>query len=342
MSSQNTTPGRPNIRQVASRAGVSHMTVSRVLNGHPNIRPETRERVLQVIGELNYRPNSAARALATQRTRRIGVMIESALEYGPTGTLRGLEVAARAAGYSVTSVALRSGSELTPQEAVDHLTAQGVDAICVIAPRSSSVAALRQLSIDVPVLVIKSQLDAHFLTVAVDQHAGTGMLVDHLARLGHTDVLHLSGPLDWLDARARERAFHARSAEWQMRQRPVVVGDWSADFAYDWVRSMKRAPEYTAIFAANDEMALGLLHGFHERGIAVPDDMSVVGFDDIPLAAHFLPPLTTIRQDLAALGRTSVEVLSAAAEGREIPQRTLHPVELVVRASTGPPPRRAR
>lgn len=318
-------------------AGVSHMTVSRVLNDHPNIRPETRERVLQAIGELNYRPNSAARALATQRTRRIGVMIESTSHHGPAGTLGGLEEAARKAGYSVTSVALRPGAELSPQEAVDHLTGQGVDAICVVAPRSSSVATLRQLSIDVPVLVIKSQTDPHFLTVAVDQAAGTRMLVDHLAGLGHTDVLHLSGPLDWLDARARERAFHARTTQWRMRQRPVVVGDWSADFAYDYVRGLNRAPDYTAVFAGNDEMALGLLHGFHDRGIQVPDEISIVGFDDIDLAAHFTPPLTTIRQDMAALGTTAVEVLSAAAEGREIPQRTLQPVELVVRSSTAPP-----
>ncbi len=318
-------------------AGVSHMTVSRVLNDHPNIRPETRQRVLQAIGELNYRPNSAARALATQRTRRIGVMIESTRHHGPTGALGGLEAAARKAGYSVTSVALQQGGELSPQEAVDHLTDQGVDAICVVAPRSSSVATLRQLAIDVPVLVIKSQTDSHFLTVAVDQAAGARMVVDHLAHLGHTDVLHLSGPLDWLDARTRERAFHARTTEWKMRQRPVVVGDWSADFAYDYVKGLNRAPDYTAIFAGNDEMALGLLHGFHDRGIRVPDDVSIVGFDDIDLAAHFTPPLTTIRQDLAALGTTAVEVLSAAAEGREIPHRTLQSVDFILRSSTARP-----
>lgn len=122
-----------------------------------------------------------------------------------------------------------------------------------------------------------------------------------------------------------------------MRQRPVVVGDWSADFAYDYVSGLNRAPDYTAIFAGNDEMALGLLHGFHDRGIPVPDEMSIVGFDDIDLAAHFTPPLTTVRQDLAALGTRAVEVLSAAAEGREIPQRTLQSVDLIVRSSTAAP-----
>lgn len=327
---------KPNIRQVASLAGVSHMTVSRVLNDFPNIRPETRQRVLDVISELGYRPNSAARALATQRSRRFGVIVESSLEYGPISTLRGVEAAARDADYTVTSAALRDDEAVTPQDIVDDLISQGVDAICMITPRSASVAALRKISIGVPVLVVKSDNDPNFLTVAVDQVHGTELLVDHLAALGHRDILHLSGPLDWLDARVRERTFHARSSSWGMRQRPIVVGDWTADFAYDYVKGLKRRPDYTAIFAANDEMALGLLHGFHDRGLGVPDELSVVGFDDVPLSPHFIPPLTTVRQDFLALGAKVVEVLRAAAEGGEIPQQSRLPVELKVRSSSGP------
>ena len=334
---ENPTTDRPNIRQVAVLAGVSHMTVSRVLNNYPNIKDSTRRRVLEVIEELNYRPNSAARALASSRTRRIGVMIESAAEYSPGSTLRAVEAAARAAGYSVTSIDLTEDSDAGPQEAVDHLISQGIDALCVVAPRSSSVAALRKISIGVPVLVIKDSADPNFLTVSVDQHMGAQLVVDHLADLGHRDVLHLAGPLDWLDARTRERAFYARAREWGMKDRPIVVGDWSADFAYDYVSSMKRRPEYTAIFAANDEMALGLLHGFYDRGIEVPKEMSIVGFNNIPLAAHYIPPLTTVHQDFEAVGTKAVEILKAAAEGLEIPQRIKIGVELVVRQSTAAP-----
>ncbi|MFC7878767.1 LacI family DNA-binding transcriptional regulator [Isoptericola sp. NPDC057391] len=328
---------KPNIRQVAQLAGVSHMTVSRVLNDHPNIREATRRRVEEAIEQLGYRPNMTARALATQRSRRIGVLVESAATFGPTSTLYAVESAARASGYVVTSVLLRAGEEITPQEGVDHLIAQGVDALCVVAPRSSSIAALRRIAVGVPVLVVKPDKDPTFLTVTVDQQAGTVLAVDHLVSLGHRDILHLAGPLDWLDARTRERSFHARAKSWGLRERPIVVGDWTADFAYDFARGIRELPEYTAIFAANDDMAVGLVHGLHDRGFSVPDDVSVVGFDDIPLARHVIPPLTTVRQNFHALGVSVVDVLRAAIEEEEIPTVTKIPAELVARASSAPP-----
>ncbi|WP_456286197.1 LacI family DNA-binding transcriptional regulator [Microbacterium sp. JZ70] len=333
----NTSADKPNIRQVAQLAGVSHMTVSRVLNDYPYIKEATRRRVLEVIEELDYRPNMAARALATQRSQRIGVLVESAVEFGPTSTLRAVESAARLAGYSVSAIALRGGDEITPQEAVDNLTTQGIDALCVVAPRSSSIAALRKISIGVPVLVVKPDKDPAFLTVSVDQQEGTTLAVDHLVSLGHRDILHLAGPLDWLDARARERAFHARAKAWGIRERPIVVGDWTADFAYDFARGIRELPDYTAIFAGNDDMAVGLIHGLADRGFSVPDDLSVVGFDDVPLSAHVLPPLTTIRQNFHALGVSAVDMLRAAIEKREIPRVTRIPAELLVRSSTAAP-----
>ncbi|MEN5074383.1 LacI family DNA-binding transcriptional regulator [Isoptericola cucumis] len=328
---------KPNIRQVAERAGVSYMTVSRVLNDHPHIRDATRRRVEEAIEELGYRPSLTARALATQRSRRIGVLVESAATFGPTSTLYAVESAARASGYEVSSVLLRAGEEITPQEAVDHLIALGVDALCVVAPRSSSIAALRRIAVGVPVLVVKPDKDPTFLTVTVDQKAGTALAVDHLVSLGHRDILHLAGPLDWLDARTRERAFHARTKSWGIREHPIVVGDWTADFAYDFARGIRELPEYTAIFVANDDMAVGLVHGLHDRGFSVPDDLSVVGFDDIPLARHVIPPLTTVRQDFDALGVAVVDVLRAAIEEREIPALTRIPATIVARSSSAPP-----
>lgn len=327
-------PERPSIRQVASVAGVSHMTVSRVLNDYPGIRDVTRQRVLEAIEALNFRPNSAARALATQRNRRFGVMLEGSSAFGPTSALRGIELAASESEYSVTSVTLSGDDGSTPQVAADQLQSQGVDAICVIAPRSSSVIALREIAVSIPLLIIKSDTDPQWMTLAVDQAMGTELVVDHLVELGHRDILHVSGPLDWLDAHARERAFHARCRALGLNQRPIVVGDWSADFAYDYVRKLKRPPDYTAIFAANDETALGLIHGFADRSIGVPEEISIAGFDDMPLAGHFLPPLTTVRQDFHELGRRVLNMLVAAVEGRDLPADDPVPVELIIRQST--------
>ncbi|PPF56408.1 transcriptional regulator [Clavibacter michiganensis] len=329
--------GRPGLKQVAAIAGVSHMTVSRVLSGHPNIKDSTRQKVLKAVDELNYRPNVAARSLVTQRTDRIGVMVESGAEFGPSSTLRAIERAARAKGYSVTSVALRNDQDMTPASAIEHLTGLGIDALCVIAPRSSSVAMLRTIDIGVPTLVVKSEKDPSFLTVSVDQQAGMAEAVDHLASLGHRDVLHLSGPLDWLDARSRERAFHARAKSWGMRERPIVIGDWTPDSGYEFAASLTSVPDFTAMVVANDEMALGVIHGLVERGIRVPQDVSIIGFDDLPTARHMLPPLTTIRQDFDKLGTAVAEVVHARIRGEEIPQRTRIATELIVRESTAPP-----
>lgn len=335
ISSMGVVRGRANIRQVAALAGVSHQTVSRVLNGHPNIRPATRERVLKAIGELDYRPNGAARALATNKTNRIGVIVDSTVEYGPNSTLRGLETAARAAGYSVTSATVGDDT-LGPSVAFEHLMAQGIDALCVIAPRSSSLDRLRQSTLHMPAVVVKSAKDDTFLTVSVDQELGAALAVRHLIDLGHRRIVHVAGPLDWLDAWARHRAWQSELKAAGIEELDVVVGDWSAAFGYEVARHAGRLPECTAIFAGNDQMALGLIHGFAERGIRVPDDVSIVGFDDLPEAKHFLPPLTTVRQDFRALGERSVEVLRAALEGNELDRRSIIAPLLIIRESTAP------
>ncbi|QNN82577.1 LacI family DNA-binding transcriptional regulator [Brachybacterium sp. Z12] len=325
---------RPNIRQVAEIAGVSHMTVSRVLNGHTNIKESTREKVLVAVDELGYRPNIAARALATQKTLRIGAIVETETEFGPASALRAIHRAARQRGYSVSSIALDEDDSTDAGRAFEQLAGLGIDALCLVTPRSASLAALRAISPDMPVLVVKPEREAELLRVCVDQQLGVTMAVDHLAALGHRDILHVSGPMDWLDARARERAFRARTRSWGMPERPIVAGDWSADFGYDFAVGLQRLPDYTAIFAANDQVALGIVHGLHDRGIRVPEDLSIVGFDDAPFSRHSIPPLTTVRQPFDALGVAVVEVLLAAIQGQPIPQRTKIPPELVVRLST--------
>ncbi len=325
---------KPNIRQVAVRAGVSHMTVSRVLNDHPSIAPATRERVLEVMRELNYRPNGAARALASRKTNRIGVVVDSVIEFGPSSTLRAIEDAAHDRGYTVSSVAVSADRSVTPHDALVGLMAIGIDALCLITPRTSSIDLLREVSTGIPTLVVKAEPEDDFLTVSVDQRVGAALAAQHLIDLGHRDILHLAGPLDWLDARSREQEWHAHLALAGLPARASVVGDWSSDSGYEFGRSV--IPDFTAVFAANDQMALGLIHAFHERGIRVPADVSVVGFDDVPDARHFLPPLTTVRQDFRALGTLSVATLLAEVEGDDVPRRTLLEPELIVRESTGP------
>lgn len=327
-----------NMRQVAALAGVSHQTVSRVLNEHPSIRPATREKVLRVIEEVNYRPNLAARALATNKSNRIGVLLDSAVEYGPNSTLRAIEHAARATGYSVSSITLGGDdAALDPDVAFEHLASQGIDALCVIAPRSSSLDLLRRTAASVPTLVVKAAADDVFLTASVDQELGASLAVSHLIAQGHRDVAHLAGPLDWLDAQGRLRGWQRTLERAGLPIPAPVIGDWTADFAYEVAREPGRLPPCTAVFAGNDQMALGLIHGFAERGVSVPDDISVIGFDDLPEAKHFLPPLTTIRQDFGELGARGMEMLLAALAGDEPLRRTLIAPELVVRSSTAPP-----
>jgi len=334
-----TAPGgqKPNIRQVATLAGVSHMTVSRVLNDHPSIAPATRERVLQVMRDLNYRPNSAARALATRRTNRIGVVVDSVIEFGPSSTLRAIEDAAHDRGYTVSSIAVSADRAITAHDALVNLMAIGIDALCLITPRTSSIDLLREVSSGVPTLVVKAEPEDDFFTVSVDQRLGAALAAGHLIELGHRRLLHFAGPLDWLDARGRDREWHAQLERAGLPARAAVVGDWTSDSGYAFGHAIEGMPDFTAVFAANDQMALGLIHAFHERGIRVPEDVSVVGFDDLPDARHFLPPLTTVRQDFHALGTRSVETLIAEIEGREVPRRSLIEPELVVRASTAPP-----
>lgn len=326
---------RPSIYDVAERAGVSHMTVSRVLNGHPNIRDTTRQRVLAAIEELSYTRSSIARALATNRAMRIGVLVDSPVQHGPNSTLRALESAAREAGYAISAFSMSPQDESQIGLGVIELVTQGVDALCVIAPRVSSLDLLRQQETGLPTLVIKAEPDPHMHTAAVDQHAGARLATAHLIELGHRNILHLAGPLDWYDARAREQAWREELSASGLSVTAPDVGDWTSDFGYEFGRSHDLEGA-TAIFAANDQMALGVIHGLTERGLRVPEDVSVVGFDDLPDARHFLPPLTTVRQDFAELGTLALRLIIEAIEGDEgTEHEMIHPT-LIVRSSTAP------
>ncbi|MBI9113911.1 LacI family DNA-binding transcriptional regulator [Sanguibacter suaedae] len=326
------------MNDVARAAGVSHQTVSRVLNAHPNVRPETRERVLVAIAELGYRRNSAARALVTRRSGTLGVVTTGSFLFGPSSTLVAIEEAAREAGYYISVATLRTVDVTSMTEALEHFMGQGVDGIVVIAPHADVVDAVRAFEDALPMVVVASIPDPpeSVTTVAVDQELGARLVVRHLAALGHEEVVHLSGPQDWLDAEGRVVGWREESRALGLRVAEPVAGDWTAGCGYDVGRRLVEGDLPTAVFAANDQLALGLLRAFHEAGLVVPRDVSVVGFDDITGAANFIPPLTTVRPGFALLGALIIETILAALQEGAAQPASMVP-ELVVRASTAPP-----
>jgi DNA-binding LacI/PurR family transcriptional regulator len=324
---------------VAKLAGVSHQTVSRVLHDSPHVRSDTRERVLEAMRKLEYRPNTVARALVMGRSKTLGVVSFDSTLYGPASTLFGIERAAHDAGYFVSIVSLKSLDRESVVSAVERLRDQGVDGIVVTAPQESAAHALLNLPSDVPIVAAEAGPDDSVPLVAVDQSAGARAATEHLLDLGHRTVWHISGPSDWLEAQDRVDGWRSTLEDFGAAPPPVLVGDWSARAGYVLGQALAAKEGVTAIFAANDQMALGVLRSLNEAGRRVPDEISIVGFDDIPEAAYFTPPLTTVRQDFNEMGRLSLHVLLEQIEGGIVaaPRTTVAPT-LIVRASTGPPP----
>ncbi|SCL13619.1 transcriptional regulator, LacI family [Micromonospora nigra] len=323
---------------VARLAGVSHQTVSRVLNNHPSVRPETRERVLRAARQLNYRPNAMARGLAGRRSRVIGVVSFDTILYGPAATLLGVERAARAAGYGINIVALERIDRVGMTAAIDALTEQSVAGVVIIAPMMTAALAVHGLPTGVPAVVVESGVGTGELpSISVDQVAGARMAVEHLLGLGHETVWHLAGPQDWLEARDRADGWR-RALERAGRPVPsVVTGDWSPRAGYEIGQRLAARRDVTAVFCANDHQALGLLRALHQYGVRVPEDVSVVGFDDIPESEYLTPPLTTVRQDFDEVGRRCVAALLELLDDGVGPTRTGHPLVdplLVVRDSS--------
>ena len=329
----------PGMLDVARLAGVSHQTVSRVLNDHPSVRPETRERVEAAIGSLGYRRNSAARALATNRSRTIGLLAASTSRSGPVSTLVAVEEASRAAGMYVNVTGLRVYDPASVRAALDHFLDQDVEGIIAIAPVQAAVDAATVGARDLPTVIIAppGETGEAALHVAVDQRRGGRLAVRHLVELGHQRIAHLCGPPAWRDAAERATGWREELAASGRPAAEVLPGDWTAASGYAAAQTWP-ADAPTAVFAANDLMALGLIRGLTERGLRVPADVSVVGFDDIEITGYSLPPLTTVRQDFGDLGRAAVRVLLARLAGEQPAAPTLIEPVLVVRSSTGPPP----
>ncbi|MEV0616777.1 LacI family DNA-binding transcriptional regulator [Nonomuraea sp. NPDC050404] len=325
------------IGDVARLAGVSPQTVSRVFNEQPNVRRETRERVLEAIRQLGYRPNLMARGLVRQKAHTIGVISFDSTLFGPASTLLGIGRAARGAGYGVTVLTPESFDRGSIVEAVAELASHAVaGVITVFASQAEATSALLTLPAGLPAVAVEAAPDDSVPTVRIDQAQGVRLAVEHLLRLGHETVWHVSGPRQRMDAQARVEAWSTALEEAGRSVPREVRGDWSPESGYQAGLELAERRDVTAVFAANDHMALGLLRAFHERGVRVPDDVSVVGFDDIPEAAYLIPPLTTVRPDHEEVGRRAVEVLLGQIDGGAVADAPRVVPALVRRASTAP------
>lgn len=324
----------PSLFDVARHCGVSHQTVSRVVNGSPNVSDATRSKVLAAIEELGYQQNLAARALATGRTRTIGVVSFDSTLYGPTAMLHSLQVAAREQGYRVVLNSVGDISNEAISEAIADLGNANVDGILVIAPRSAEDVGELTLHVRVPVVFRELRTGEAYSAVDIDQFEAAQRATNLLVELGHREIAHISGPLSWITA-VRRREGWASAA-----RGPEASGDWTVRSGYEAAKALIASGQaFTALFAANDAMAFGAMRALREADLSLPADISLIGFDDIAEAEFYTPALSTVRQDFDAVGERLMSRLLNAMSGDAAVQRdgasiaALLPGELVMRES---------
>ncbi|MCM3696738.1 LacI family DNA-binding transcriptional regulator [Microbacterium oleivorans] len=333
--------GGPTQADVARHAGVSAQTVSRVVTGAARVDEPTRERVLASMRELGYRPNRAARALRSARYRSIGVVMSDLTSYGSVRTWEAISRAGAASGYAVALVPTARFDRAAVTEAIERARDQAVDGLVIAIGDHLSAGEDLPLPDDIPVVVVDASALEDRSFVDTDQTMGAGQAVGHLLALGHRTVHHVAGPVNSYSAVRREDGWRTALAAAGRDVPGVERGDWSALSGYAAGCRLRDRPDVTAVFAANDQMALGVLRALHETGVAVPARVSVVGFDDMPEAAQFWPPLTSVHQEFDEVGRAAVDVLLTRIDDAAALRRLLVPTRLVVRGSTAPVLRKA-
>ena len=324
----------PAMRDVARLAQVSAQTVSRVLTDYPHVRPQTRTRVLAAIDQLGYRPNGAAKALATGRSNTLGVFTLQDNSYSLSTIRHGIELAARGAGYFVSTASSLALHPRSAARAMSWLIDQRVDGIIVAAPLAQVNETLEELTRQVPTVAIDGTRTAASEIVSVDQYKAGRLATEHLLGLGHSTVWHLGGPESWTDSIQRADGWRDALIDAGREVPPVLYGDWSPETGYRNGQILGRTPEITAVFVASDDMAFGFIRGVTELGRRVPEDIAVVGMDDIALAAYCAPPLTTVRQPFLEVGRLAVEhLLQRIEDPGTVHVPDLIAPELIVRRS---------
>lgn len=330
---------KPSSTDVARLAGVSQKTVSRVLNGEPYVKEEVRLRVQAAVRELGYRRNDAARALNSGRTKRIGVVCLGTALFGPSTQLVAIEQTLRTTGYSVSIVNTLEGDTIA--DVVEHLREQGVDGIILSEPIDEGDGV--PIDVDIPVLSF-GRFPGLSAKPSIDtggDNIGAGRTAtEHLLGLGHETVWHVAGPQRWWAARDRLAGWRQALADAGAPEHPVLEGDWLPASGYAAGRELAANHDVTAVFVANDDMAIGVLRAFTEAGRSVPEDVSIVGFDDIPTAAFLTPPLTTVPQDFdvhvaRGIANLVTEIESPTGDRSPLPEPP--PLRLVVRQSTAAP-----
>lgn len=331
------------IKDVAREAGVSVASVSRVVNGHENVTPETRARVREVVDRLRFVPHSGARGLATRRTHVIGVLLPDLYGGYFSELIRGIDGAARKWGLHL----LLSSSHGDSEEMAAAIRAMRgrVEGLLIMAPSTDASQLGEGLRAGVPAVFMNSRTPSREATsLSIDSYGGARAMTRHLIESGHRAIVHLAGPADNFDADERRRGYRDELAKRLPGTRPQIVqGDFTETTGYSAAREIAAmTPRPTAVFAANDMMAVGCLSAFGAAGIAVPGDIAVAGFDDIPLAAFVRPALTTMRARIAELGRDALTQLAVAIEATDTyaPVTQTFQPELIIRDSTTPPPGR--
>jgi DNA-binding LacI/PurR family transcriptional regulator len=328
------------MRDVARVAGLSLQTVSRVANGEPNVNAETRDRVLAVMRDIGYRPNLAARAMRRGSFKTIGIVYQGLHAVGTRRTVEAVSEQAALAGYATTLMPIAAATGLATSGAFTRMEEMAVDVIVMIVTSQIEYDSSVQFPTGVPAILVGPQSTPSVSALDSDQMGGTTAAVRHLLEAGHATVHHITGASgSFFAARRAEVWRQLLEAEGRAVPEPLE-GEWTARSGYQAVRRMLEttapAQRPTAIFAANDQMALGAYRALGEAGLRVPDDVSVVGFDDIEEAADFSPPLTTVAQDWDLLGREALRVAGESLAGAP-PQEVLLPTRLVVRDSVAPP-----
>ena len=343
---------RITIKGVAEAAGVSTQTVSRVMNNHPDVAPETFQRVQQVIKETGYAPNILARSLIRGRSHTLGVVAYGLEYFGPSRVLTGIERQAAEMGYSISLNLLHQPETNDVDHLLDGLLARQVDGIIWAIPEIGDNrvwAQTRSPELPVPVMLVSGMAHQTSLPlIGVNNQAIGRLATEHLLAGGARHIGIITGPLNWWEAQQRQQGWretleaHGRAVE----ERLVGVGDWTAKSGEQGLyQLLAQCPEIDAVFANNDQMALGVLYAAQRLGRRVPEDISIVGVDNIPESAHFWPPLTTVRQRLREAGAQAVQELdqmirkSKQSQHRQEgigPNVTLLQPELIIRESSRP------
>lgn len=344
---------RPTIIDIAKKAGVSFKTVSRVLNHNPHVRDELRNRVLEAAAALNYRPNLAARSLAGPRSYTLALLMgirtsdmEGQEEWYLSPFLSDLQflatLACQKAGYRLSIEIVDSSPGASPPALPPGMSAGEIDGVLVAPPLSDSVEIIQALeAAKIPYVLIAPGVDPdRAFSVATDEYGGAAAMTEHLLALGHRRIAFIKGPERHLAAIARMTAYCDVLAKFDGTLEPMIEqGDFNFGSGYRAANTLlSRDTPPTAIFCANDDMAAGAIAAANERGIRVPCQLSVAGFDDSPAARVTSPALTTIRQPLGAMAAAAIRLLSSAdGEAHAELQHVVLPYKFIERASTAPP-----